>query len=187
MSKRKPASLKGMTILENLIAFTLITAALAIMGTGFYISANLVSKGRMYEEAADAAQCIMDADLYYELTAAFKKTDGTGYNAFDSTAVQNRMQSLGTGYELSSDGSCYYNKDNWVVIKPCSSSDGDFSASAELNMNGVSTLKNFSGMYIYVCVPVDPNDVKKLKSLGYSDTDAIGISDYVPLACYIGE
>lgn len=187
MSKRKPASLKGMTILENLIAFTLIIAALTITGTGFYMSANLVSKGRMYEEAADNAQCIMDSQLYYELTAVFKKDDGTGYNKFDSSAVKDRMKSLGTGYKLSNDGSCYYNTDSWVVIKPYSSTDGDFSASAELNINGSKTQKNFSGMYIYVCVPVDPNDVDRLKSMGYSDTDAIGVSDYVPLVCYIGD
>lgn len=179
MSKRKPASLKGMTVLENLIAFTLIIAALTITGTGFYTAANLVSKGRMYEEAADKAQCIMDTHLYNKLTDAFKKDDG---KKFDSSPVQDCMKSL--GYELSSDRSFYYSTD-WVVIKPRSSSDDDFSVSAELNING--TLKNFSGMYIYVCVPVDPNDVEKLKSMGYSDADAIGISDYVPLACYIGE
>lgn len=176
-----------MTVLENLISFTLIVAALVIMGSGFYTSANMVSRGRMYEEAADNAQCIMDAELYNELADAFKKDDGSGYEQFDSMTVRERMKKVGTGFELSIEGKYYYNKDSWTVIKPCSSSDGDLYATAEITVNGSKTVEKFPGMYIYVCVPVDPNDVKDLKSKGYSDTDAIGISDYVPLACYIGE
>lgn len=191
---KKVLKVKGMTILENMIALALLVTAVAVVGTGFYTAGGFVNKGKMYEEAADKAQCMLESEMFDEITKAFGKNVKGEYNKFDSTEMQNLMRSIDSGYKLSYDKSYYYSSDNWILIKPYSSSDGDLSrmytdskciaASESVNDD---ILKKIPGMYIYICVPVDVSEIEHRKKEGYSDSDAIGLSDYVPLLCYTGE
>lgn len=59
--KKRFHTLKGMTLIENIIAFSLIIAALAIAGTGYYTAAHYVTEGEGYQDAAERAQEVMDS------------------------------------------------------------------------------------------------------------------------------
>lgn len=60
MKLKRPLKLKGMTIMENIIAFAIIMGVLALAFVGLTVSADYVQRGRDITEASDYAEKIME-------------------------------------------------------------------------------------------------------------------------------
>lgn len=69
-----PAKLKGMTILENMVAFVIIVGVLALAFVGLSVSSNYVQRGRNITDSSAAAQTIMER-VTAELEAAAADKD----------------------------------------------------------------------------------------------------------------